>query len=167
MIALKPSKEVIENLICMVFLIFIVAIMFAYKFGFICFCVFVLTVLLVLVPYTVSVGRTIILRESGCEIKIGPYSKSYAWEDFSTIRMESSWFAIRLPYHNGGMFFSARRMRKPTWFDPMMYSFLHPIASFTVFFSSNENQTKRGTPGFYEYDKHELMQRLDQWGVKY
>jgi len=166
MIVLRPSNKCIASIILVFVLVLLATLLFLVQFGTAGACLLFFSTAAILIPNSIVIGRTLVLSQTGCKIKIGPYSKTYAWDAFHTIRIEGSHLGIRLPYHKGGMFFSVRPTKKPSWFDPILYSSLfHPISSFTVFFVNDE--TAVSTPGYYEFDKQMFLEQLDLWGVSY
>lgn len=115
----------------------------------------------------VTIGRTIVMTETGCTLTFWKYTKEYQWNILQVKRLEPPHLGLRASYHNGGAFFSVYPMKKPKLLDPTLYCLLrHPFTCFYVYFlpdsTKNEPYT---THGIYEVNRTEFLHLLKTWGV--
>ena len=117
------------------------------------------------VSYSIVVGRTVTMDQSGFTISLLKYQRFYKWEDLVIRRMEGPHMGLRNSNINGGVFFSLKKVRKPEMMDPALYcSLFHPVSCFFVFFSSLGNNDK--CQGIYPVNKDRFVEQLKEWGVK-
>ena len=86
-------------------------------------------------------------------------------------RIEGNWFSYGkygLSYEKG-VVFSANKISKPKWCDPVQYSvFFQPFSLIFVFFSlkpGRKNVKDHSWP-IYEVDEEEFMKKMAEWGVE-
>lgn len=124
--------------------------------------------LIILISYSITIGRTILIDASGYTVTLGKYRRKYLWNGLAIRRLEPPHLGLRLPYHNGGVFFSPKKVKKPKIMDPTLYCMLfHPLSCFYAYFVTPAVNVSTGAePGIYEVDKEQFMSLMDRWGIE-
>ena len=139
--------------------------------GFLClfaFCYYVL------ICWTITVGKTIVMDEKGCTLSLWKYQKTYAWDEFKLKRIEDYRDIYhsptnQVPYSAYAIFstkeiYRFKSMRPDTynhWFHPFSFSF------FYVYYKV-ENMDCNGYlhPNIYPVDEKEFMEKMQEWGIE-
>lgn len=112
---------------------------------------------------TISTARTIHVNADGCIIELWRYRKKYTWSEMAVKRIEPPHIGLRLQYHNGGVFFSLKPVKKPIIMAPSSYcALLHPLTSFYVYFTDSKSSP---SPRLYDADRKEFLSLMDQYSV--
>lgn len=127
-----------------------------------------LVVLAIFLPYSLCVGKTIILSIDGFTIQFLFIRKYYSWNEVRTCKLEdyTHIHAYRIRY-GMGVFISANQGSRKPWMGPILQSLLHnPMSSFFVtFYDPTLQDTHYVVPGAYCVDKNSFLSILEQWNV--
>ena len=165
---ISSQKNFILNIIGLGILTVLTSILFLSMGAFFLALFILLSGTLLLTSYGIVLGRTITFSSAGCSIKIGNIKRFIAWENMCIMRLEPPHLGLRCPYHNGGAFFSFRKVHKPRICDPCLYCVLfHPFSCFWVYFVPEMKSSNEGTlTGVYEVNKESFLSQLSVWGIE-
>jgi len=137
---------------------------------------FGLIMFLILLPlcvnYGITCGRTIIMSQDGCLVKLLWIQKFYRWDDFKTRRYEEYWVVPPIergsPYEKGAIFCPFKLRRTP-WRKAASRAMYSPVAFAHVYvYFQPVNSSKpypTAFPVYYVADETEFRQKMAQWGV--
>lgn len=127
-----------------------------------------LVVLAIFLPYSLSVGKTILLSDDGFTIRFLFIQKSYSWSEVRTCKLEdyTHVYAYRMRY-GMGVFISVNQGNRKPWMGPIIQSIIHnPMSSFFVtFYDPKLQDTPYVASGAYCVDENAFLSILEQWNV--
>ena len=124
--------------------------------------------LLVILRYAVTIGKTVAFSEIGCSVSFLCFHKLYRWSDLREKRLEDYNCAMSYKWKfSEGAFFSLKPLKRPQWMGPCEFAMLtHPFSSFFVTFETGEQCMKDSRyPIPYRVDKDIFLGLLSQWGI--
>lgn len=119
------------------------------------------------IRYAMVFSKKLIIDESGCTVCFLFYKKQYRWDALTVRRVEkySKLSGVNLR-SRGGVIFSARQIKKPSWMNPAVYSFfVHPLSTFFLLFEYKRTKGTAYIPFVYEVDETEFRQKMREWNV--
>ena len=125
--------------------------------------------------YLINIGRKIELTKDGCIISFLWIKRRYSWEEYPIKKVErysdryNSWAPLT-PYDEGAVFskVSVKRSKKYRPAEPRSYLTRYVFSTVWVCFR-NEMCKKKWTryyTDFFEVDKEEFLQKMEEWGVE-
>lgn len=168
---IKSSKEyygIIGLLFCCIVAVFYLVLRIADDFRFSSVVMILLSI--IVFRYWISVGRTLIMDSEGCTVQFLWFHRNYKWEKLETKCVEdySNSCGYRDPYIAGALF-SEKRIKKPRWLKPAIYSMLvHPFSCFFVYFDPDIQYKKWDyrCPDIYVVDEGEFRNKMQAWSVE-
>lgn len=121
--------------------------------------------------WVVSVGKTIIMDEKGCTLKLWRYKKVYTWGELKEKYIEyCRGYVTEAPY-SVTVIFSTQKLNKSKKMLPTNYNmFFHPFSfSFFYVYFKVEDMTWNYTsiyPDIYPVDEKEFLEKMQEWGVE-
>ena len=121
----------------------------------------------------INIGRKIKLTKEGCIISFLWIKRRYGWEVYQIKKLEqystcsSSWAPIT-PYDEGAVF-SKVPVKRPKRYRPVdMRSYLTRYVFSTVWVCFQNEKCKKSmyASGYFEVDKEEFLQKMEEWGVE-
>lgn len=166
----KPSKEAKMLITFILSVPFLIAILMWFSFpedpwfGFLMF--------LILLPlcanYGITCGRTIIMSQKGCLVKLLWIEKFYRWDEFKTRRYEEYWVVPPIergsPYEKGAFFCPYKLRRKP-WRKAASRAMGSPLAFYHIYVYFYPNYAFDAFPVYYAVGESEFRQKMCEWNV--
>ena len=122
----------------------------------------------------INIGRKIELTKEGCMISFLWIKRRYSWEEYLVKKIErysdrySPW-APDTPYDEGAVFSKVPVKRSKRYRPAEIRSYLTGYVFSTVWICfRNEKYKKKGAynTDFFEVDKEEFLQKMEEWGVE-
>lgn len=167
---IKPGKVVIQQmvisaicLLCLDVVVFIDSRSVALGL------LFTLITFLIMLPWCIASGRTLIMDESGCTVCLLGYKRHYRWSELTTkqyIHYENC-FEYRSLCTEAAEF-SVKKARIPKWMKAYTYSqFFRPFSFFFVYFPPDPRPKNEGLyPIIYEADEQMFRAKMKEWHVE-
>ena len=122
----------------------------------------------------VDLGRTVELTRKGCIISFFIIKCFYSWNEYQVKKIEryskNSNLSSPVTGYDEGAVFSKVPVKRPKRYRPANEkSFLTPYVFSTVWICFRNEKSKDKNKywnGFYEVDKEEFLQKMDEWGIE-
>ena len=151
--AIKTSS--VEDMVATMVILFLIHLVYA-------FCGFDL----------INMGRKIELTKVGCTISFLWIKRRYSWGEYLVKKVEKySDYSMRAPDtpYDEGAVFSKVPIKRPKRYRPgEVSSFITPCVFSTVWVCFRNERCKRTMrlTGYFEVDKEEFLQKMEEWGVE-
>ena len=151
--AIKTSS--VEDMVATMVILFLIHLVYA-------FCGFDL----------INMGRKIELTKVGCTISFLWIKRRYSWGKYLVKKVEKySDYSMRAPDtpYDEGAVFSKVPVKRPKRYRPgEVSSFITPYVFSTVWVCFRNERCKRTMrlTGYFEVDKEEFLQKMEEWGVE-
>ena len=120
----------------------------------------------------IDIGRRIELTKEGCMISFLWIKRRYSWGKYLVKKVEKySDYSMRAPDtpYDEGAVFSKVPVKRPKRYRPgEVSSFITPYVFSTVWVCFRNERCKRTMrlTGYFEVDKEEFLQKMEEWGVE-
>ena len=114
--------------------------------------------------------KKIILSNVGCEIILGPFKRSFCWDEMQTKKAENySAIEAFVKNYGKGIYF-AKKTQKRMFLKHSRV--MRPLSSFRVFFSETkvrdywwDKGSRHDKPDCYAVEEKNFLEQMERWGI--
>ena len=124
------------------------------------------------IPYSICMGRTIVLSAKGCTIYFLGYHKSYLWEQLKCKRVEDcyNYRSREIVRYKKMVTLSTRHLKKRRVLQPTAFTLLfRPFSGVYFYFKSDIKEQDKSfyrDLRMYEVDETLFWEKMKEWGVE-
>ena len=125
----------------------------------------------IFICWVISVGKTIIMNENGCTLKLWQYKKIYTWIELKEKYIENCKSYTTSDPYSVTVIFSIKKLNKSKTMLPTTYNiFFHPFSFsfFYVYFKVKDMHWESliPYPEIYPVDEKEFLDKMQEWGIE-